>query len=207
MYSRSHWVKTRYRWLSARLQYLQCISTGDTWVLHWPINMISIIMNCYDATVMMLIWKAYQSVILWYIGSHNFALQWNLCHNMIFHVMGQWQGTLSWCSWCERNEMNMWQITHKVYFLPGLVYLIFRNETKRALLPNEITTMDTVRALFVRSFPDVLSMQYLDGPYRKIYIMDSQTHLYYELEDFKWVLLLFQYSTSKYWLISYTKGK
>ena len=27
------------RWLSARLQYLQCVSTGDTTVLHWAIEM------------------------------------------------------------------------------------------------------------------------------------------------------------------------
>ena len=27
-----------YRWFSARLQYLQCISTGDTAVLYWAID-------------------------------------------------------------------------------------------------------------------------------------------------------------------------
>ena len=32
----------------------------------------------------------------------------------------------------------------------GLVFLQFRSETKRALLPNEITSWDTVKALFVR---------------------------------------------------------
>ena len=29
-----------YRWLSARLQYLQCVSNGDTAVLHYAIDMI-----------------------------------------------------------------------------------------------------------------------------------------------------------------------
>ena len=28
-----------YRWLSTRLQYLQCVSNGDSEVLHWAINM------------------------------------------------------------------------------------------------------------------------------------------------------------------------
>ena len=28
-----------HRWVSARLQYLQCVSSGDTAVLHWPIDM------------------------------------------------------------------------------------------------------------------------------------------------------------------------
>ena len=32
----------------------------------------------------------------------------------------------------------------------GIVFLIFRGETKRALLPNEITSVITVKALFVR---------------------------------------------------------
>ena len=33
----------------------------------------------------------------------------------------------------------------------GIVFLIFRGETKRALLPNEITSVITVKALFVRN--------------------------------------------------------
>ena len=28
------------QWLSARLQYLQCISNGDTAVLHWAIDIV-----------------------------------------------------------------------------------------------------------------------------------------------------------------------
>ena len=31
---------TKYRWFSARLQYLQCISTGDTAVMHLTINIV-----------------------------------------------------------------------------------------------------------------------------------------------------------------------
>lgn len=65
----------------------------------------------------------------------------------------------------------------------GLVFLQYRNETKRALLPNEITSIDTVRALFVRSFPRQLSMAYLEGPNVKIYIHDSNKDMFYELED------------------------
>lgn len=65
----------------------------------------------------------------------------------------------------------------------GLVFLQFRNETKRALLPNEITSLDTVRALFVRSFPKQLTMAYLGSPRVKIYIHDSNKDMFYELED------------------------
>ena len=67
------------------------------------------------------------------------------------------------------------------------MFLIYRNETKRALLPNEVTSVDTIRALFVRAFPDALSMQYLESKRRKIYIMDQATNVYYELEDMKYV--------------------
>lgn len=69
----------------------------------------------------------------------------------------------------------------------GLVFLQYRSETKRALLPNEITSIDTVRALFVRSFPRQLTMQYLEGPNVKIYIHDSSKDMFYELEDVRYV--------------------
>lgn len=70
-----------------------------------------------------------------------------------------------------------------VFCFKGLVFLQYRSETKRALLPNEITSIDTVRALFVRSFPRQLSMAYLEGPNVKIYIHDSSKDMFYELED------------------------
>lgn len=63
--------------------------------------------------------------------------------------------------------------------------MIFRNETKRALLPNEITSMDTIRALFVRSFPEHLTMVWFEGLGRRIYVMDAGTNVYYELEDMR----------------------
>ena len=65
----------------------------------------------------------------------------------------------------------------------GLVFLVYRGETKRALLPNEITTVDTVKALFVRSFGRALTMEYLDSPRVKIYIHDSAKDIFYELEN------------------------
>ncbi|KPM04713.1 Actin interacting protein 3-like protein [Sarcoptes scabiei] len=67
----------------------------------------------------------------------------------------------------------------------GLVFLQFRNETKRALLPNEITSIDTVKALFVRSFPRQLSMEYLDHISVRIYIHDPNKDMFYELEDLR----------------------
>ncbi|XP_071812099.1 uncharacterized protein [Apostichopus japonicus] len=65
----------------------------------------------------------------------------------------------------------------------GLIYLQYMNETKRALMPNEITGMDTVRALFVRSFKSRLNMELMDVPARKIYIRDPLTEIFYELEN------------------------
>ena len=69
----------------------------------------------------------------------------------------------------------------------GLVFLQFRTETKRTLLPNELTSMDTVRALFVRAFPRVLTMNYLDSRNVRIYIHDSAKDVFYELEDLRQV--------------------
>lgn len=42
-----------------------------------------------------------------------------------------------------------------------------------------------MRALFVRSFPNQLSLTYLEGPNVKIYIRDSSKDLFYELENLR----------------------
>jgi len=55
----------------------------------------------------------------------------------------------------------------------GVVFLIYRGETRRALLPNEITSLITVKALFVRSFNKELTLDYMDSPRVKIYIHDN----------------------------------
>ncbi|XP_036362271.1 coiled-coil domain-containing protein AGAP005037-like isoform X4 [Octopus sinensis] len=67
----------------------------------------------------------------------------------------------------------------------GLVFLVYKDETKKASLPNEITTLDTVRALFVRSFADKLTMEFMESPRNKIYIVDPRTNIYYQLEDLR----------------------
>lgn len=84
----------------------------------------------------------------------------------------------------QRSSLPVVRTPSKTLERPlGLVFLQYRSETKRALLPNEITSIDTVRALFVRSFPKQLTMQYLEGPNVKIYIHDSSKDMFYELED------------------------
>ncbi|XP_065559078.1 coiled-coil domain-containing protein CG32809-like isoform X3 [Artemia franciscana] len=65
----------------------------------------------------------------------------------------------------------------------GSVFLQYRSETKRATLPNEVTTIDTVRALFVRAFPNQLTMEYLESPRVSVYILDSSRDMFYDLED------------------------
>lgn len=57
-------------------------------------------------------------------------------------------------------------------------------ETKRSILPNQVTSLDTIKALFVRSFTDKLTMQYLDEENSvKIYIKDPYKDLFYQLDD------------------------
>ena len=63
------------------------------------------------------------------------------------------------------------------------MFFAFSGETKRAVLPNEITSLDTVKALFVRSFPKTLTMEYMDTPRVHIYIHDSSKDIFYELEN------------------------
>nr|CAI5823673.1 unnamed protein product [Callosobruchus analis] len=86
----------------------------------------------------------------------------------------------------QRSSLPVVRTPSKTLERPlGLVFLQYRNETKRALLPNEITSIDTVKALFVRSFPKQLTMEYMDSPNVKIYIHDSSKDMFYELEDLR----------------------
>ncbi len=74
----------------------------------------------------------------------------------------------------------------KIFSIKGLCYLMFGAETKRSLLPSQVTGIDTVKALFVRSFTDKLTMNYMDDEQLvKIYIKDQLKDLFYQLDDMK----------------------
>lgn len=65
----------------------------------------------------------------------------------------------------------------------GHIYLQYNCETKQANLPNELTAIDTVRALFVCAFPNMLTMDYMSQPHVKIYIYNPSCNIFYELRD------------------------
>ncbi|XP_047010065.1 sickle tail protein homolog isoform X11 [Ictalurus punctatus] len=65
----------------------------------------------------------------------------------------------------------------------GVLYLQYGDDTKQIRMPNEITTVDTVQALFVSAFPQQLSMKMLETPSTAIYIKDDMRNMYYELSD------------------------
>ncbi|XP_038611692.1 sickle tail protein homolog isoform X8 [Tachyglossus aculeatus] len=65
----------------------------------------------------------------------------------------------------------------------GVLYLQYGDETKQLRMPNEITSADTIRALFVSAFPQQLTMKILESPSVAIYIKDESRNIYYELSD------------------------
>ncbi|XP_060638379.2 sickle tail protein homolog isoform X5 [Anolis sagrei] len=65
----------------------------------------------------------------------------------------------------------------------GALYLQYGDETKQLRMPNEITSTDTIRALFVSAFPQQLTMKILESPSVAIYIKDESRNIYYELSD------------------------
>ncbi|KAK7163120.1 hypothetical protein R3I93_007229 [Phoxinus phoxinus] len=65
----------------------------------------------------------------------------------------------------------------------GVLYLQYGEETKQIRMPNEVTSADTLRALFVSSFPQQLTMKTLESPSVAIYIKDDMRNMYYELTD------------------------
>ncbi|KAM6977678.1 sickle tail protein homolog [Aplochiton taeniatus] len=65
----------------------------------------------------------------------------------------------------------------------GVLYLQYGDETKQIRMPNEITSGDTVRALFVGAFPQQLNMKMLESPSVAVYVKDDMRNMYYELTD------------------------
>lgn len=65
----------------------------------------------------------------------------------------------------------------------GVLYLQYRDETKQIHMPNEITSIDTVRALFVRAFSPQLTMTMFESPSVAVYVKDDMRNMYYELSD------------------------
>ncbi|RXM33282.1 Sickle tail protein-like [Acipenser ruthenus] len=65
----------------------------------------------------------------------------------------------------------------------GVLYLQYGDETKQIRMPNEITSGDTIRALFVSAFPQQLNMKMLESPNVAVYIKDDARKMYYELGD------------------------
>uniref|UniRef100_A0ACB8FWJ0 Uncharacterized protein n=1 Tax=Sphaerodactylus townsendi TaxID=933632 RepID=A0ACB8FWJ0_9SAUR len=73
--------------------------------------------------------------------------------------------------------------SYRVQLLIGILYLQYGDETKQLKMPNEITSTDTIRALFVSAFPQQLTMKMLESPSVAIYIKDESRNIYYELTD------------------------
>ncbi|XP_018413460.1 PREDICTED: sickle tail protein homolog isoform X3 [Nanorana parkeri] len=65
----------------------------------------------------------------------------------------------------------------------GVLFLQYGEDTKKLQMPNEITSADTIRALFVSAFPQQLTMKVLESPNTAIYIKDDGRNIYYELSD------------------------
>ncbi|XP_061550401.1 sickle tail protein homolog isoform X2 [Phycodurus eques] len=67
----------------------------------------------------------------------------------------------------------------------GVLYLQFGDETKQIRMPAEISSEDTLRALFVTAFPQQLTMKKLQSPNMAIYIKDTGRNVYFDLEDIR----------------------
>uniref|UniRef100_A0A8D0D9Y7 Actin interacting protein 3-like C-terminal domain-containing protein n=1 Tax=Sander lucioperca TaxID=283035 RepID=A0A8D0D9Y7_SANLU len=65
----------------------------------------------------------------------------------------------------------------------GVLYLQYGDETKQIRMPNEITSIDTIRALFVSAFSQQLTMKMLESPSVAVYVKDDMRNMYYELTD------------------------
>lgn len=69
----------------------------------------------------------------------------------------------------------------------GVVYLQYKGETKAANLPPELTSLDTIRALFVQSYQGLLTMPVLDKQLHAIMLKNTKNGKFEEIENVKWV--------------------
>lgn len=90
----------------------------------------------------------------------------------------------------QNNKLRQQQVYSQLHFRGqqrlqslGHIYLQHMGETKQANLPNELTALDTIRALFVCAFPNMLTMQFMSQPHVKIYIYNPSCNIFYELRD------------------------
>ncbi|XP_067944042.1 coiled-coil domain-containing protein AGAP005037-like isoform X2 [Watersipora subatra] len=63
----------------------------------------------------------------------------------------------------------------------GLVFLTYQNETKKTILPSEIKNLDTIKAMFLRCFPQQLTPDMLNSPKRRFYILDRSSSKFFLL--------------------------
>ncbi|KRX51185.1 Coiled-coil domain-containing protein [Trichinella murrelli] len=64
------------------------------------------------------------------------------------------------------------------------VFLQFKDETKRATLPDDLRYLDDIRELFLHTFSDSISRDYVTSSFVKIYIQNpGKEGLFYELDD------------------------
>uniref|UniRef100_A0A0N5B2E0 AIP3 domain-containing protein n=1 Tax=Strongyloides papillosus TaxID=174720 RepID=A0A0N5B2E0_STREA len=68
----------------------------------------------------------------------------------------------------------------------GVIFVQYNDETKRALLPPKLNSIEQLKNIFLKAFP-YLSSQYLNLSYVKIYIQDStdKSQVFYELDDLR----------------------
>ncbi|XP_019739411.1 sickle tail protein homolog isoform X3 [Hippocampus comes] len=67
----------------------------------------------------------------------------------------------------------------------GVLYLQYGDQTKQIGMPAEISSEETLRALFVAAFPQQLTMKKLQSPNMAIYIKDTRRNVYFDLEDIR----------------------
>ncbi|XP_043989327.1 sickle tail protein [Gambusia affinis] len=69
--------------------------------------------------------------------------------------------------------------------LPGVLFLQYEGETKQVMISTEVSSHDTLQALFVTAFPHQLTMKMLQPPNMAICIKDTKRNMYYDLEDLR----------------------
>ena len=88
------------------------------------------------------------------------------------------------------SYLQPWYINKHIVIFSGVVFLRFAGLSRRALLPNEVTSMDTVKALFVRSFPNSLTLSWFDRNDSMVFLRPDGSDTFIKLRDFRYIFVI-----------------
>ena len=67
----------------------------------------------------------------------------------------------------------------------GIIHLEYSGQSRAAVLPNEVTSLDTIRALFVQAYPGLLTMPMLNPQRHTLLLKNKKDGTFDEINNIR----------------------